>query len=382
MLNDVMVVKPRNHREHDSIRLPGLPHGRATEHSGAPSNYLRTEILPWTLPDNSVEFLLESKRVHEATMKTNRLFSALLWALLSATLAQAEHSTNTGQKVFSQQTFPTAKEAARALGAAYGSHDQKGIAEILGDKGFRLVSSGDPVTDHHEANWFRSLYKEAHEVEPQSENRAVLSLGRDGQPYPIPLVKEAGRWRFDPSEGHEDLLSRRISKSELSALNVVIAYVGAQREYNAKDWNGDGQREYAQRLASRPGKHDGLHWEKATGQRAGPLTDLVEIATQEGYRQRKEGEPSVYRGYVYKILKSQGAKAPGGSLDYLVGGRMSKGFALVAFPVRYAVSGVLTFLVNQEGIIYQKDLGPQTSEHCQAMTQFNPDRSWTKGSSN
>jgi hypothetical protein len=312
-------------------------------------------------------------------MKTNSLTSVLLSAFLLGAPAQTKKAGNVGQTAFSQRTFASAEEAATALGAAYARRDQKAIAEILGDKGYRLISSGDAVIDHHEANWFRSLYREAHRVEPQGESQAVLNLGRNEQPYPIPLVKVAGKWRFDPSEGHEDLLSRRISKAELSAVNIVMAYMSGQREYKSRDWSGAGQHEYAQRLASHPGRHDGLFWETTPGKRAGPLGELAEVAYEEGYRQRKEGEAIVYRGYVYKILKSQGPSATGGARDYLVGGRMTKGFALVAFPVRYAVSGILSFLVNQDGIIYQKDLGPKTGELGQAMTQFNPDRSWTKG---
>jgi len=313
-------------------------------------------------------------------MKRAFVAIAILGALFLALRPQAQQPGVPSKNSFTQRTYSTAKDAVGALGAAYARHDGSAIGEILGDKGYRLVNSGDPVIDHHEADWFRSLYREAHRVEPEGESRAVLTLGRDEQPYPIPLVKEAGRWRFDPSEGHEDLLSRRISKTELGALNVVIAYVGAQREYNSRNWNGDGQHEYAQRIDSRPGKHDGLFWEKSPGQYEGPLAELAEIGHQEGYRQKKEGELTIYRGYVYKILKSQGASAPGGSRGYLVGGRMIKGFALVAFPVRYGVSGILTYLVNQESIVYQKDLGPKTSELGQAMTQFDPDNSWTKGS--
>jgi hypothetical protein len=296
--------------------------------------------------------------------------------------AQAQTVAHGSQPVFSQRTFASAQEAATALGAAYARRDQKAIAEILGDKGYRLVSSGDPVIDHHEANWFRSLYTEAHQVEPQGESQAILNLGRNEQPYPIPLAKVDGKWRFDPTEGHEDLLSRRISKAELSAVSVVLAFVSAQREYQAKDWSGGGQHEYAQQLASHPGKHDGLFWETGPGKGAGPLGELAETAYEEGYRKKKEDEPVVYRGYVYKILKSQGSNAAGGSKDYIVAGHMTKGFGLIAFPVRYAVSGVLTFLVNQEGKIYQKDLGPNTNELAQGMSQFNPDRSWTKGSGN
>src|SRR5262245_6455327 len=251
-----------------------------------------------------------------------------------------------GKKTFAQKTYSTADEAVSALGTAYARNDTKGIAEILGDKGYRLISSGDQVMDRHEADGFRALYEEGHEVELQG-SQAILNLGQDRQPYPIPLVQEAGRWRFDSSEGHEDLLSRRISKAELTTLNIVLAYVDAQRVYFSQDRNGDGIREYAQQFGSSLGKRDGLYWEKATGQRAGPLAALSETARQEGYRE-KNGQPVIYRGYVYRILKSQGASAPGGFRDYLVDGRMTRGFALVAFPARYGVSGVLTFLVRSE----------------------------------
>jgi hypothetical protein len=315
-------------------------------------------------------------------MKVYLLTSVLVSAFLLGACAQTKKAGGSGRGVFSHRTFASAQEAADALGAAYLRRDQKAIAEILGDQGYQLISSGDAVIDQTEADWFCSLYREAHQVELQGDSQAVLNLGRSEQPYPIPLVKVDEKWRFDPSEGHEDLLSRRISKAELSAVNLVMAYVTAQREYKAKNWSDGGQHEYAQRLASHPGKHDGLFWETTPGKGAGPLGELAETAYQEGYRLKREGEPVVYRGYVYKLLMSQGPKAPGGAGDYLVGGRLVNGFALVAFPTRYAVSGVLTFLVNQEGIVYQKDLGPQTSQLGQAMTQFNPDRSWTKGAGN
>jgi hypothetical protein len=256
------------------------------------------------------------------------------------------------------------------------------VAEILGDTAWRLVFSGDPVIDRHERAWFLSLYKEGHAVEAESDSRAVLNLGKDEQPYPIPLVKKGERWRFDPSEGHEDLLSRRMSKAELSALNVVLAYVEAQRAYHQEPRRGDGVREYAQKIRSAPGQRDGLHWEGQSGKTAGPLAGLVEVAGREGYGASKEGELPIYRGYAYKILTAQGPRAPGGPRVYVVNGRMTEGFALVAFPLRYGVSGTLTFLVNQDGVVYQKDLGPKTVELGQKMAHFDPDRTWTKGQAN
>ena len=281
-----------------------------------------------------------------------------------------------------QKTFATPAEAAKALGAAYRKGDPKAVADILGDKAWRLVFSGDPVIDRHERAWFLSLYKEGHEVVAESDSRSVLQLGKNEQPYPIPIVKKGARWRFDPSEGHEDLLSRRMSKTELSTLNVVLAYVEAQRAYHGAPRMGDAVREYAQKLKSTPGQHDGLFWEGQPGKTAGPLAGLVEAAGREGYGPTNAGEVPIYRGYAYRILTAQGAQAPGGARDYLVNGRMTEGFALVAFPLRYGVSGVMTFLVNQDGVIYQKDLGGKTVELGRTMTHFDPDRTWTKGQTN
>jgi hypothetical protein len=281
-----------------------------------------------------------------------------------------------------QRTFATPAKAAKALGAAYQKGDPKTVAEILGDKAWRLVFSGDPVIDRHERAWFLSLYQEGHAVEAESDTRAVLNLGRDEQPYPIPIIKRGKRWRFDPSEGHEDLLSRRMSKNELSAVNVVLAYVEAQREYHQQDRNGDGVVEYAQKLKSSPGQRDGLFWEGQPGKAAGPLAGLVEAVSKEGYRGAKAGELPIYRGYAYSILTAQGPRAPGGTRDYVVHGRLTGGFALVAFPLRYGISGVMTFLVNQDGVVYQKDLGSKTVELGRQMTRFDPDKTWTKGQAN
>ena len=286
------------------------------------------------------------------------------------------------EKTAQQKVFATAEEAAKALGTAYNSGDQKAVAQILGDKGRRLVSSGDPIIDHYEREWFLSLYKEGHEVSLEGEDRAVLQLGRAEHPYPIPIVKKGKGWRFDPSEGHEDLLSRRISKAELSALDVVIAYVDAQREYFRQDHDGDGVPEYAQRFRSSPGQHDGLHWESKPGEAPSPIAPLADAIRKEGYKPVKEGKLAVYRGYFYKILKAQGPHAPGGAREYVVNGKMTGGFALAAFPVRYGVSGVLTFIVNQDGVVYQKDLGRQTAALGTEMALFDPDKSWTKGQSN
>ena len=283
------------------------------------------------------------------------------------------------ETVVPQKTFATAEDAAKALEVAYKSGDRKAVAEILGDKGRRLVSSGDPVIDFYEREWFLSLYREGHEVFFEDDGRAVLQLGRDEYPYPIPILKKGKGWRFDQSEGHEDLLSRRISKAELSALDVLIAYVDAQREYYRQDYDGDGVLEYAQRFKSSPGRHDGLYWQGRPGETSSPIALLADAAQKEGYKPAKEGKMTVYRGYFYKTLKAQGTHAPGGARGYVVDGKMTGGFALAAFPVRYGVSGILTFIVNQDGVVYQKDLGPKTVTLGTEMTVFDPDESWTKG---
>jgi hypothetical protein len=173
-----------------------------------------------------------------------------------------------------------------------------------------------------------------------------------------------------------------MSKNELSAVNVVLGYVEAQRAYHQAPRRGDGVREYAQKIRSAPGQHDGLFWEKQPGKAAGPLAGLVEPAGKEGYTGAKAGGLPIYRGYAYSILTAQGPQAPGGTRDYVVSGRMTEGFALVAFPLRYGISGALTFLVNQDGVICQKDLGPKTVELGRQMTHFNPDNTWTKGQAN
>jgi hypothetical protein len=310
-------------------------------------------------------------------------FLALVCAGVSVTLAGVglvflAPAFGKGEKV-PQQTFASAEEAAETLGAAYKRGDPKAVAKILGDKGQRLVSSGDPVIDRYEREWFLSLYKEGHELMAESESRVVLQLGKDEYPYPIPIVKEGEKWRFDPEEGHEDLLSRRISKAELSALNLMVACVDAQREYYRQDHDGDGVFEYARKFRSSPGQHDGLYWERKPGEALSPVTALVEAFLKEGYGPAKEGQLAVYRGYFYKMLAAQGAHAPGGARDYVVNGKMTGGYAVLAFPTRYRVSGMLAFMVNQEAVVYQKDLGPKTVALGKEMALFDPDKSWSKG---
>ena len=278
-----------------------------------------------------------------------------------------------------QKGFASAEEAAKALVGAYKKANVKALMEILGPKGHRLVSTGDPVEDRIERDWFISLYEEGHEILPESSSRAVLQLGKDEQPYPIPIVKKGGKWRFDPSEGHEELLSRRMSKNELSALNVVVAYVEAQKEYRQKDHDGDKILEYAQRWLSTEGSRDGLYWKGQRGESESPISKLAEVVRGEGYPIDSPVGPFPCRGYYYKILKAQGPNAPGGAIDYLMDGNMVAGFALIAYPAHYSVAGIMTFMVNEDGVVYQKDLGPKTVQTGKNMILFDPDKSWSKG---
>lgn len=316
-----------------------------------------------------------NRQQEKQMMKSFRVVSVVLMIIGQLSLASAFAR----EAVVRQKIFTTAETAVEALGAAYECGDLAGVARILGDDKKSLVSSGDPVVDRHELEWFKSLYMEKHGVSLERDDRAILLLGKDEYPYPIPIVKGNKGWRFEPSEGHEDLISRRISKAELSALDLVVSYVEAQRAYVRQDHDGDGILEYARRFRSSPGRHDGLYWEEKPGHAPSPLAALVSFMAKEGYKPAREGDMAIYRGYFYKILKAQGTHAPGGACEYEVNGKMTGGFALAAFPVRYGISGVLTFMVNKDGAVYQKDLGPETAAFGNTVTVFDPDETWTKG---
>lgn len=207
--------------------------------------------------------------------------------------------------------------------------------------------------------------------------KVVLVVGRDDFPFPIPIVPDGPTWRFDTAAGKEEILDRRIGRNELNTIQTCLAYVDAQREYYARDPDRNSLLQYAQKFASTPGKKDGLYWPTKPGEPPSPLGPLVARARGEGYAKRSEG-PVAYWGYYYRILTAQGKDAPGGAYDYLAHGRMIGGFGLVAFPAQYGVSGVMTFLVNQDGVVYQKDLGPKTEAIVRGIKQFNPDPTWEK----
>ena len=273
--------------------------------------------------------------------------------------------------------FASAEDAAQAFVSALRSNDTKALLTILGSEARTLISSGDPVADQHARERFLESYDKANRLEA-SGNAAVLRIGDDDWPFPIPLTKERDRWRFDVRRGREEIVARRIGRNELHTMQTVLAYVDAQREYYAEDRNGDGILEYAQQFKSTPGKRDGLYWPTKADEPPSPLGDLVVNAYAKGYRLAKDGAPAPFNGYLFRILTAQGPAAPDGAYDYIVRGHMIAGFGLVAHPAQYGVSGVMTFVVNHDGIVYQKDLGPTTGTIVTTMRRFNPDKSWSK----
>ena len=274
------------------------------------------------------------------------------------------------------QSFKTADAAVDALVSAARSNDRKALMEILGRGSSDIVSSGDPVADTASYQRFFSAYDAKHQLSMEGDNKAIMIIGQEDYPFPIPIVRENGTWRFDTGAGREEIIYRRIGANELDTIQTSLAYVDAQNDYAEKDRTGAGKGVYAQHMVSSPGKKDGLYWPDVQGEDQSPLGELAAEAAKQGYRVGAGRIP--YHGYYYKILTKQGAAAPGGELDYVVNGKMIGGFALVAYPAQYRNSGVMTFIVNYNGQVYQKDLGPHTTAIAEKMTSFNPDKTWEK----
>ena len=275
-----------------------------------------------------------------------------------------------------EQSFKTADAAVDALVSAARSNDRKALMEILGRGSSDIVSSGDPVADTASYQRFVSAYDAKHQLSMEGDNKAIMIIGQEDYPFPIPIVRENGTWRFDTGAGREEIIYRRIGANELDTIQTSLAYVDAQNDYAEKDRTGAGKGVYAQHMVSSPGKKDGLYWPDVQGEDQSPLGELAAEAAKQGYRVGAGRIP--YHGYYYKILTKQGAAAPGGELDYVVNGKMIGGFGLVAYPAQYRNSGVMTFIVNHNGQVYQKDLGPHTTAIAEKMTSFNPDKTWEK----
>ena len=277
-----------------------------------------------------------------------------------------------------EQRFSSPQAAADALKAAVETRDTNALHAIFGPTAHGLVA-GDVVEAAEERELFMNRVKEKVNLVASSDSKQELQLGADGWPFPIPLVKEDGQWRFDTEAGKEEILNRRIGANELGAIQVCCAYVQAQREYAGADRNSDEVLEYAQHLRSTPGAHDGLYWSTRTGDELSPLGPLVAAARGEGYRQQNKiltEDQSPYHGYYFRILTRQGKHAPGGKYSYIINGHMIAGFALVAWPAEWGNTGVMTFIVNQRGKVYQKNFGPKTASLANAMTAYDPDPAW------
>jgi hypothetical protein len=281
-----------------------------------------------------------------------------------------------GAAAVKEKTFSSAEEGVQALIDATKKNDTRAMLAILGPEAKSFIESGDPLSDQATRERFVKSYEEANKLVKSGDSKAVLEVGKDAWPFPIPLVKENAGWRFDTQEGKEEIVNRRIGRNELDVIQVCLAVVDAEREYYQRDPDGDKLLQYAQKFISTKGKRDGLFWETKPDEQPSPLGPLVARARGEGYK-GAGGKPIPYHGYYYKILTGQGKDAPGGAYDYLVRGKMMGGFGMVAYPAQYGSSGIMTFIVNHDGVVYQKDLGPKTASVAQAMTRFDPDKTWT-----
>ena len=275
-----------------------------------------------------------------------------------------------------QRTFETPKAAADALIAAAEAYDVPALKAILGPDSNSLIETKDPVQSKNQFASFSVEAREKTEIVPDAKNPnlAILSVGKGDWPLPIPIVRKAGKWSFDSKAGKREVLFRRIGRNELDAIEVCREYVDAQHEYALAKHDGSSVNQYAQKIISTPGKHDGLAWRNADGTEGGPISETVADAIAEGYT--KKSDP--LHGYYFKVLKGQGSAAPLGKMDFVVKGVMIGGFALAAAPSDYRVTGVMTFIVSHDGIVYQKDLGPKTLEIFQKMERYDPDKTWSK----
>ena len=292
---------------------------------------------------------------------------ALIAMLLTVCVPTRSMAQQPGQK-----TFSSAEEATNALVMAVQANDKKMMLDILGPDGKQIISSGDETEDANSRANFVKRYQEMHRLVKEPDGTSVLYIGAHNWPAPIPLVHKGNSWYFDTEAGKKEILYRRIGRNELSAIRVCQELVVAQKEYSAE------HKEYAQKIFSDERQHNGLYWEAAEGEPQSPIGPLVASAVAQGYAKRRDGAPTPYRGYYFHILTRQGKNAPGGAKNYVVNDKMTEGFAFVAYPADYRSSGVMTFIVTEDGVVYQKDLGRKTDVLAKAMKEYNRNPSWQK----
>ena len=307
------------------------------------------------------------KRRNIKTIANLSLSVLLLLSFVPLTPAQTTVATK-------GKSFPSAQDAANALIDAAEKYDETALTEILGPDSYDILHTGEPARDREVAKQFAEQARVKTNVAMQGKNarRAFLNIGDDDWPFPVPIVKGPAGWSFDTKAGRTELLYRRVGNNELTAIQICRGYVEAQHEYALAKKEG-GVNQYAQRIISTPGTQDGLAWQNADGTWGGPIGEKVAEAIARGYTNRTEP----FHGYFFKVLKGQGPAAPLGEMDFVVKGVMIGGFALIAFPAQYRLTGVQTFIVSHDGVVYQKDLGPKTAELAAAIDRFNPDKSWT-----
>jgi len=309
---------------------------------------------------------MKSKPSHNFT---RNIFLTALLVVLAGTLSA--QTAPAGPKAFS-----TPEAAFAALLSAAESGNSAAMMELFGPDGKDLVYSGDPVRDKEYLQAFvaRTKQRQSVVIDPPNSGRAVLVLGPEEWPMPVPVVKRKGKWYFDAASGLQEVIDRRVGANELDAIQVCRGYVNAQFEYASTAHDNSGFHQYAQKLISTPGKHDGLFWRNPDGSAGGPVSEPIARAIEEGYT--PEAGRGGYHGYYFKILKGQGPAAPMGELDYVIKGMMIGGFALIATPIEYRVTGVKTFIINNDGILYEKDLGPDSLKIAKTIERYNPDKTW------
>jgi hypothetical protein len=321
---------------------------------------------------------MESKHMTQTRLKLDKLSGAnlaktnLAKLAVSAALLTMCFSLSAMAQQPGQKTFSSAGDASNALVTAAQNNDEKAMLDILGRDGKQVVSSGDDAEDAQSRANFVQKYQQMHRLVKEPDGTTTLYIGAENWPTPIPLVNKGNVWYFDTDAGKREILYRRIGRNEMSGIRVCEELVAAEKEYSTQ------HSEYAQKIFSDQGQHNGLYWKPADGEPQSPLGPLVATAFLEGYANNQDSAPTPYRGYYYRILTRQGKNGPGGAKSYVVSGKMAGGFAFVAYPAEYRSSGVMTFIVNEDGVVYQRDLGKRTDALAKAMKEYNPDSSWQK----
>ena len=316
------------------------------------------------------------KLLKEITIRKKFRFSLMAYAFC-VTLLTLGFGGMFSMVLAQQKTFASPEEAVKAAIAATKSNNDKELLAIFGPQAKEILSSGDPVADKQRRGEFIAAYDEKNRLSTEGEN-TILIVGKQDWPFPIPIVKKGSSWVFDTEKGKQEILNRRIGENELFTMQAILAVVDAEREYALKDRDKNGLLDYAQKFVSDPGKKNGLYWETKAGEPESPLGPIMGRARSEGYQKTAAGTAPPYHGYYYRILTAQGKNAAGGAYSYMVRGHMIGGFALVAYPAEYGNSGVMTFIVNHDGKLFQKNLGPNTAASAKSMKEYNPDKTWTE----